>query len=151
MWELTVMDVGSNRQHAVRLVRDLLGVTLAEARARIDCGADPLVSSDSDFLRPIKAGLEAAGFAVRTRLNVTDDEAADWAADQLTPDKRHCRHCGEKAFFMIPGRTSADSVQNFLRESGRCTESGTESIRAIHVGAYCPSGCFSTMVDYESP
>ena len=151
MWELTVMDVGSNRQHAIRLVRDLLGVTLAEARDKIDRGTDPLVAGDSDFLRPIKAGLEAAGIAVHTRLNVTDEEAADWACDELTADKRHCRHCGKKAFFMIPGKTTADSVQAFLQESGRCTESGTERIRAIHVGAYCPSGCFSVMVDYGAP
>lgn len=58
----------------------------------------------------------------------------------------HCKVCGERLFWAIPGETTKDQIVDFAERMG------WEQIRKdawIHPGVYCPNGCTYALHEYR--
>ncbi len=63
----------------------------------------------------------------------------------------HCPKCGTALFYVAPGVTSKEDIQEFAAHSKLRDKEQIMADGWIHPGAYCPNGCYEERHTYKKP
>src|SRR5438552_111785 len=117
MFVLHLSDVGANRQAVIVAAARVLGVSLADAKARVDSSSREIAGGDAKWIAFVRKQLENEGARVVVSYQPEETEWQSYVSDKLSIDKRTCRKCGAPLFFAIPGRTTEEEVVEFARNN----------------------------------
>lgn len=144
MWVVYLMSVGPDRLSVIRAVRELLGISSAEAKGIIDSTRPAIVRGDEHVAAQARNALRAAGASVSVELDASAVDVAGWIDAEMSADGRTCRTCGEQLFVVAPA-TAEEEIRAFSRRAG------IQEVGGMHFGVYCPNRCVWAFVELGDP